>query len=91
MSKSKKILNYIAMACAIIATIIFCTDQNWNAALWAVIAFAWMINSFLTEDNYYFTKENLDKLTDDYFTSLIKHKKELKELKGEIESLKKGK
>ena len=89
MSKSKQILNYTAMICAIIATIIFFIDQDWNAALWAIIAFVWMVNSHLTEDSYYDYKESLDKLTDDYVNTLIMHRKEVKELEKEIESLKK--
>ena len=90
MSKGKKILNYAAMACAIMATIIFFTDQNWYAAFWALLALIWMVNSHLTEDSYYDCEESLDKLTDDYINTLIKHGKEVKELKDEIEKLSKG-
>lgn len=90
MSKSKKILNYAVMVCTIIAAIFFCIDQDWNAALWAFIAFLWMVNSHLTETNYYDCKESLDKLTDDYYNTLIMHGKEVKELKDEIEKLEKG-
>jgi Mg2+ and Co2+ transporter CorA len=49
-----------------------------------------MVNNHLTEESYYDYKESLDKLTDDYFNLLISHGKEVKELKDEIESLKKG-
>ena len=90
MKKSKDILNYAVMVCAIIAAISFFIGQNWNAALWAIIAFMWIVNSHLMEDSYYNCKESLDKLTDDYFNTLIKHSKELKDLKDEIESLNKG-
>ena len=45
MSKRNKILNYSVMACAVIATICFCIDKNWDAALWAMIAFGWIINT----------------------------------------------
>jgi hypothetical protein len=38
----------------------------------------------LTEDSYYDCKESLDKLTEDYRNTLIKHGKEVKELKDEI-------
>lgn len=87
MSKSKKILNYIAMACAIIAAIVFFIDQNWYAAIWALLALLWMVNSHLAEGSYYDYKESLDKLTDDYFNTLIEHEKEVKELKDEIKKL----
>lgn len=91
MSKSKKILNYSAMVCAVISGIIFFIDQNWYAAMWALIALIWIVNCHLTEDSYYNYKESLDKLTDDYLNTLIMHRKEIKKLKNEIESLKKGK
>ena len=87
MSKSKKTLDYIAMACAIIAIIVGFVDQNWFAALWALIALFWMVDSYLSENSYYECKESLDKLTDNYFNSLIRHEKELKELKDEIKKL----
>lgn len=90
MSKTKKVLNYIAMACAIMAVIIFSIGQDWYAAFWALLALLWMVNSHLAEDSYYDCKESLDKLTDDYINTLIKHGKEVKDLKDEIESLKKG-
>ena len=89
MSKSKKILNYIAMACAIIATTIFFIDQDWYAAIWALLALIWMVNCHLAEDSYYNCKESLGKLTDDYINTLIKHGKEVKELKDEIEKISK--
>ena len=84
MSKTKKILNYIAMACAIISSIIFFIGQDWYAAFWALLALLWTVNSHLAEDSYYDCKESLDKLTDDYINTLIKHGKEVKELKDEI-------
>ena len=90
MSKSKKILNYAAMVCAIIAIITFFIDQNWYAAFWALIALIWVVNSHLVEDSYYDCKESLNKLTDDYFNTLIKHGKEVKDLRDEIEKLNKG-
>jgi len=90
MNTSKKILNYTVMVCAIIAAILFFIDKDWNAFLWAIIAFTWVVNSHLTEDSYYNYKESLDKLTDDYLNTLIMHRKEIKKLKNEIESLKKG-
>jgi 1,4-dihydroxy-2-naphthoate octaprenyltransferase len=90
MSKRSNVLNYTVMACAVISAVIFFLDQNWLAALWAIIALGWIINSHLAEESYYDYKESLDKLTDDYFNLLISHGKEVKELKDEIESLKKG-
>ena len=90
MSKSKKILYYILMALAIIAAIILFIDQNWHATILALIAFAWIVNSYLVEDSYYSQKESLDKLTEAYFNSLDRHEKEVKELKDEIEKLSKG-
>ena len=75
MSKSKKVINYAAMVCAIIAIIFFCIDKDWDAALWAMIAFMWMVDCHLTEDSYYKCKESLDKLIDEYARSLIKRKK----------------
>jgi len=89
--RGNKILNYIAMACATLAIITFCIDKDWYAALWAFIALAWMVNSHLIEDSYYDFKERFDKLTGDYFHAITMHVKEVKELKDEIESLKKGK
>ena len=89
MSKRNKILNYTVMVCAVVATICFCIDKNWDAALWVFIAFGWIVNSYLTEDSYYSQKEELDELTKAYFNSLNTHEKEVKELKNEIESLKK--
>ena len=74
------------MVCAIIAAILFFIDQDWNAFLWAIIAFTWVVDCHLAEYDYYDCKESLDKLTDDYISS----QKELKELKDEIKSLKKG-
>lgn len=88
MRKSNKILNYIVMACAVFSTVIFIIAQNWSAVLWAFIAFIWIADCHLTEDNYYNCKKSLDKLTDDYCNTLIIHRKEIKELKDEIESLK---
>ena len=58
MSKSKKILNYIAMVCAIMAVIDFCISKDWDAALWALTAFIWIVNCHLTEDSYYALKKN---------------------------------
>jgi hypothetical protein len=84
MNTSKKILNYTVMVCAIIAAILFFIDKDWNAFLWAIIAFTWVVNCHLTEDSYYDCKESLDKLTEDYRNTLIKHGKEVKELKDEI-------
>lgn len=89
MSKSKKILNYIAMACAIIATIISFIDQNWLAAMWAIIAFLNMLDCYRIEHCYYAQEEYLYRLTKDYFNSINKHRKEIKELKNEIEKLSK--
>ena len=89
MSKSKKTLNYIAMACAVISAIIFFIDQNWYAALWALLTLLWIVNSHLAEDSYYDCKESLGKLTDDYINTLIKHGKEVRELKDEIKKLNK--
>lgn len=89
MSKSNKILTYIAMVCDIIAIVVFCIDQNWYAALWALIALLWTVNSHLTENSYYDCKEELDKLTDNYYNSIIEHEKEVKELKDEIKKLNK--
>ena len=90
MNTNKKILNYAVMACAIIAAILFFIDKDWNAFLWAIIAFTWVVSCHLVEDSYYECKESLDKLTDDYINTLIKHGKEVKELKDEIEKLSKG-
>jgi hypothetical protein len=90
MSENKKILNYIVMVCAVVAAICFCIDKNWEAALWAMIAFGWIINTHLTEDSYYFQKKELDELTKVYFNSLNTHEKEVKELKNEIEKLNKN-
>lgn len=90
MNTSKKILNYAVMVCAIIAAILFFIDKDWNAFLWAIIAFTWVINCHLAEDSYNDCKESLDKLTEDYYNTLIKHGKEVKELKDEIEKLSKG-
>ena len=89
MSKRNKILNYTVMVCAVVATICFCIDKNWDAALWAMIAFGWIINTHLTEDSYYLQKKELDELTNAYFNSLNTHEKEVKELKNEIEKLNK--
>lgn len=89
MSKNKKILNYIAIACAVISAVIFFIGQNWYAAIWALLALLWTVNSHLAENSYYDYKESLDKLTNDYFNTLIKHGKEVKELKDEIEKLNK--
>ena len=91
MNTSKKILNYAVMVCAIIAAILFFIDKDWNAFLWAIIAFTWVVNCHLAEDTSYNFKESLDKLTDDHLNTLIMHRKEIKKLKNEIESLKKGK
>ena len=90
MSKGKKILNHIAMVCAVISAIIFFIDQNWYAALWSILALIWIVNSHLAEDSYYDCKESLDKLTYDYINSLVNHNKEVKELKNEIKKLNKG-
>jgi len=90
MSKGKKVLNYAAMVCAVISVVIFFIDQNWYAAIWALLALLWTVNSHLAEDSYYDCKESLNKLTDDYFNRLIMHEKEVKELKDEIEKLSKG-
>jgi hypothetical protein len=90
MSKGKKILNYAAMACAIMAIIVFYIDKNWDAVIWAIIALIWIVNCHLAEDTCYGFKESLDKLTDDYCNTLIKHGKEVKELRNEIEKLNKG-
>ena len=90
MNTSKKMLNYTVMVCAIIAAILFFIDKDWNAFLWAIIAFTWVVNCHLAEDTCYNFKESLDKLTDDYINTLIKHRKEVKELKDEIEKLSKG-
>ena len=90
MSKSKKILYYIVMALAIITAIILFIDQNWSATMLALIAFAWIINSHLSEYSYYNCKESLDKLTEAYFNSLDRHEKEVKELMDEIEKLSKA-
>ena len=84
MNTNKKILNYAVMACAIIAAILFFIDKDWNAFLWAIIAFTWVVNCHLAEDTCYNYKESLDKLTEDYRNTLIKHGKEVKELKDEI-------
>ena len=89
MSTSKKIINYAVMVCALIAVILFIIDQNWDAFLWAIIAFVWVTNCHLAENSYYNCKESLDKLTDDYYNMLIRHGKEVKELKDEIEKLNK--
>ena len=89
MSKRNKILNYSVMACAVIATICFCIDKNWDAALWAMIAFGWIINTHLTEDSYSLQTKELDELTNAYFNSLNTQEKEVKELKDEIEKLNK--
>ena len=43
MNTSKKILNYTVMVCVIIAAILFFIDQDWDAFLWAIIAFAWVV------------------------------------------------
>lgn len=87
MSKSKKILGYIAMACAIIAAIISFIDQNWFAAMWTIVAFLNMIKCYWIEDCYYAREECLYKLTKEYCNSINRHRKEVKELKEEIESL----
>ena len=89
MSKSNKILNYAVMVCAIIAAILFFIDKNWDAVLWASIALLWVVNSHLAENCYYDCKEELDKLTENYYNSIIKHEKEVKELKDEIKKLNK--
>lgn len=89
MSKRSKMLNYTAMICAVISAVVLFIDQNWFAALWAILAFIWIVNSHLTEDNYYEYKKSLKQLSDEYFDTLIMHEKEVKELKDEIESLKK--
>jgi len=89
MSKGKKVLNYTAMGFAILAIVAFFMDENWNAVVWAFIALLWIVNTHLTEDLYYDCKENLKKLSDDYFDTLITHGNEVKELKGKIEKLEK--
>jgi len=89
MSKTKKVLNYATMVCAIICAILFFIDKNWDAFLWAIIAFTWVVNCHLAEDTCYNYKESLDKLTEDYCNTLIKHEKEVKKLKDEIEKLNK--
>lgn len=89
MSTSAKILNYAVMVCAITAATLFFIDEDWDAFLWAIIALTWVVRCHLTEDSYYNYKESLEKLTEDYNNTLIKHKKELKELKDKIKNLKK--
>lgn len=87
MSKRSKVLNYIAMAYAVISAVVFFIYQNWLAALWAIITLFWIVNSHLVEDCYYDCKESLGKLEDDYFDTLIEHGNEVKKMK---DSLKKG-
>lgn len=87
MSKDKKILNYIAMVCAISAAILSFIDQNWVAALWTIVAFLSMVKCYLMEDHYYSQEGYLYKLTEEYFNTINKHRKEVKKLKEEIESL----
>jgi len=89
MSKSKKILNYIAMVCAILSAIVSLIDHNLSAFLWTMVAFIWMFDSHLIEKDYYDQKEELEKLTDNYFNTLIMHGNEVKELKDKIKKLEK--
>lgn len=87
MSKNKKILSYMAMACAIIAAIISFIDQNWLAAMWTIVAFLNMVDCYRIEHCYHAQEEYLYELTKEYCNSINKHRKEVKELKEEIESL----
>lgn len=75
------------MTCAILATILLFIDQNWVAALWAIVALLSMVECYLMENRYYKQEEYLYKLTEEYFNTIIKHGKEVKKLKEEIESL----
>lgn len=87
MSKSKKILSYMAMVCAIIAAIISFIDQNWFAAMWIIVAFLNMVDCYRIELRYHAQEEYLYKLTKEYCNSINRHRKEVKELKEEIKSL----
>lgn len=87
MSKSKKILSYMAMAYAIIAAIISFIDQNWLTAMWTIVAFLNMVECYRIEYCYYAQEKYLDELIKEYYNSINRHRKEVKELKEEIEFL----
>jgi len=87
--KTNKILNYTVMAAALIGVILSFIYKEWVAGIWAFNCLIWVANCHITENNYYDCKESLDKLTDEYYNTLIKHEKEVKELKNEIKKLNK--
>lgn len=88
--ETNKILNYTVMAAAFIGLILSLINKEWTAGMWAFNCLIWVVICHINEINYYDSEESLDKLTDEYYNALIKHEKEVKELKDEIKKLSKG-